>query len=103
MSERTVLAWIGGVTRVGTAVAMLLVATGVLLELGGELSAGGAASIIGVGLLALALTPVAQVSAAAAAFARLGEHRYLFVSLLVLVLLAAGIAAATVVSRSVGG
>ena len=95
-------AWIAAVTRIGTAVAMLLVASGVVVALVGGPFRDEAASIIGVGLLALALMPVAQVSAAAAAFARLGEPRYLFISLLVIGLLVAGIAAATVLSRSVG-
>lgn len=108
--------WVSVTTGIGTAVSLTLVAVGLLLALVGgaevttaggglldRIGDGGPGSIISVGLLALVLTPAAQLAAAAIAFARRGEHRYLVVSLLVLVLLGAGIVAATVVSRSVGG
>lgn len=107
--------WVSTVTGIGTALAIGLVVAGLALALYlGEQSSltgrglleriaeGGAGGIVSVGLLVLALTPAAQLAAAAAAFARRGEHRYLSVSLVVLVLLAAGIVAATLLSRSVG-
>jgi uncharacterized membrane protein len=89
---------------VGTAAAGLTVALGTLLALTGAspiqadptpvldaLSAGGAVAIVAVGLLALALVPVAQLGVAVVAFARSGERRHALVALTVLALLVAGL------------
>lgn len=62
----------------------LEVAPGTLLD---ELTAGEPGSIVLLGLLLLVLTPVAQLVAAAAAFARNGERGYLVVTLVVLAVL----------------
>jgi uncharacterized membrane protein len=101
---------------VGTALAIGTIAVGVLAGLvtgnasvppggglGAQIGAGKPASIVALGLLLLALTPIAQLLAAVAAFARQGERRYAAISATVLILLAIGIAAAAVFVPAGGG
>lgn len=109
--------WVSLVLAVGTAVSMAVVLAGVLLTLlagggGPSQSAGGLmgqivawkpASIVSIGLLLLVLTPAAELVAALIAFVRSGERRYVFITSLVLGLLAAGVLAATQFSNAVGG
>ena len=59
--------------------------------------AGEPAAIIGVGLLLVALIPLGQVAVGLLAFARLGERRYVIVSLAVLLILLASLTGAILV------
>lgn len=116
-SEPDVLArWVSRTLSVGTALAIGTVAVGVVVGLvtgdaslssgGGlanQIAAGRPASIVALGLLLLTLTPIAQLLAAVAAFARQGERRYAAVSATVLGLLLIGIAAAAVLTPTAGG
>jgi len=116
-SEPDALArWVSGTLSVGTALAIGTVALGVVaglvtgdasLPAGGglaaQIAAGRPASIVAVGLLLLTLTPIAQLLAAVAAFARQGERRYAAVSAIVLGLLVIGIAAAAILTPTAGG
>ncbi len=111
--------WVSNVLAWGTLLAIVTVAIGVVLGLAGgapggpvgrnagglvaQIVAGKPASIVSLGLLLLALTPLAQLVAAVLAFARRGERRYVVISSVVLALLLVGIATATVLSRGVGG
>ena len=67
------------------------------------LTAGGPTSIVGAGLLALSLVPMAVAGVAAVAFARARERRYVIISAAVLVLLFAGLSAAIMASGPAGG
>lgn len=91
--------------RVGTVLAVLLIAVGMLLGLGdggttgssGEpliktISAGGWPALISLGLLLLTLVPIAVTTGAVIGFARGGERRYLVASAVVAVLLMASLA-----------
>lgn len=71
----------------------LEVAPGSLLD---ELTAAEPGSVVLLGILLLVLTPVAQLVAAAAAFARNGERRYLIVTLVVLSVLLSSLVLAAV-------
>ena len=90
--------------RYGTLVAVAVIAAGLVAGIGQPVqidrepaplldvvAAGGGPAIIGVGLLLLCLVPLAMALAAAVAFARRGEPRYLASSLLVAALLAASL------------
>jgi uncharacterized membrane protein len=99
---------IAAVFRIGTLVAMGIVAigylTGVVIGKGeggrpfvDQLSGGGSVAIIAVGLLVLTLLPVAVVAAASIGFAQSGERRRLMTALLVLALLLASIVTAAVI------
>lgn len=111
-AEGRLRAWISTTLTVGMllAIAVILVGlavalvTGRGLELAPDWVAGltGAepGSIVMVGVLLLALTPVAQLVVAAAAFGRSGEHRYLVITLIVLGLLLGSVAIAIVVGNS---
>jgi len=90
--------------RYGTLIAVAVIAIGLIASVGQPVEiqrepvplldavfAGGGPAIIAIGLLLLCLVPLAVALAAAAAFARRGEPRYLGSSLLVVVLLAAGL------------
>ena len=108
--------WVSRTLSVGTALAIGTVALGVVAGLltgdpslppaGGltaQIAAGRPASVVALGLLLLTLTPIAQLLAATAAFARQGERRYAAISATVLGLLLIGIAAAAIVTRPAGG
>jgi hypothetical protein len=64
--------------------------------------AGEPAAIIGVGLLLVALIPLGQVAVGLLAFARLGERRYVIVSLAVLLILLASLTGAILVGLDAG-
>ena len=97
---------IAAVLRLGTLVAMASVATGYGLALfAGTPSVGPLpllqligrdvpSTLIGLGLLGMALIPVTMVAVAAAAFASFGERRMLATSALVVLLLVAALVAA---------
>jgi uncharacterized membrane protein len=108
--------WVSRTLSVGTTLAIGTVAVGVVaglvtgdasLPAGGglaaQIAAGRPASIVALGLLLLTLTPIAQLLAAVAAFARQGERRYAAVSAAVLGLLVIGIAAAAILMPTAGG
>lgn len=99
---------IAAVFRIGTIVAMGIVAAGYLVGLVAgsgdgqrplvdQLSGGGSVAIIAAGLLVLTLLPVAVVIAAGIGFAQAGERRRFWTALLVLVLLLASIVTAAVI------
>jgi uncharacterized membrane protein len=101
---------------VGTALAIGTIAVGVLAGLvtgdasvppdgglGAQIGAGKPASIVALGLLLLTLTPIAQLLAAVAAFARQGERRYAAISAAVLGLLVIGIVSAAIFMPAGGG
>lgn len=99
---------IAAVFRVGTLVAMGIVAIGYLMGLVAgtgegkqpfvdQVGGGGPVAIIAVGLLVLTLLPVAVVAAASIGFAQTGERRQLMTALLVLVLLLASVVTAAVI------
>lgn len=85
--------WVGGALLAGAAIAIAVVAAGVVLGIG---------SITRAGVLLVVLTPMGHLAAAAVAFARHRERRYAIVALVVLSLLAGGLAVAALAS-SVGG
>lgn len=105
------------VLAVGTLLSMGIVLLGVALTLAGgeggpsgtdggflvQIAAGKPASIVTLGLLLLVVTPVAELVAALVAFIRAGERRYVIVTSVVLVLLAAGVLTATLFSHALGG
>ena len=110
--------WISGTLTVAVVVAVVVIATGVAagivtgagLEIGsdaggvlGEIAAGKPGSIVLLGIVALALTPVAQLAAAAFAFGRAGEHRYLVLTLAVLALLLGSLGIAALLNSASGG
>lgn len=104
---------VAAVLRIGTLVAMAFVATGYGLALFlGAVPAGPLpvlelmgedihSTLVGVGLLGLALIPVAMVLAAAVAFASFGERRMLATSVLVVLLLVGALVAAIVFAKVV--
>lgn len=107
--------WVSRTLSIGTTLAIGAIALGVLAGLvtgdasappgrglGAQISAGKPASIVALGLLLLALTPIAQLLSAIAAFARQGERRYAAISATVLALLVIGIAAAAIFTPSGG-
>lgn len=107
--------WVSRTLSIGTALAISAIALGVLAGLitgdasappgrgiGAQIGAGRPASIVALGLLLLALTPIAQLLAAIAAFIRQGERRYAAISATVLALLVVGIAAAAILTPSGG-
>ena len=81
--------WVGGALLAGAAISIAAVATGVLLGIG---------SITRAGLLLVVLTPMGHLAAAVAAFARHRERRYAIAALVVLTLLAGGLAVAALAS-----
>lgn len=102
---------IGAVLRIGTVIAMAFVAAGYglallvgaapagpmpVLELIGE---DAHSTLVGIGLLGLALIPVAMLLAAGASFASFGERRMLATSSLVVVLLVGALVAAVIFGR----
>jgi uncharacterized membrane protein len=117
--DRELGRWVGTALATGTLLAMATVAVGVVLTLAGggsggageghrgdlfsQITAGTPASLVAVGLLLLALTPVAQLVAAIIVFVRRGERRYVLIASVVLGLLLVGIATATIFSQAVGG
>ena len=68
-----------------------------------EIGAGKPGSIVLLGLVVLTLTPVAQLAAAALAFRRANEPRYLTITLAVLGLLLGSLVIAVVVATATGG
>jgi hypothetical protein len=60
-------------------------------DLGEMLTAGEPGSVVLLGIVLLVLTPIAQLVAAAAAFARNGERRYLVTTAVVLAILVASL------------
>lgn len=99
---------IAAVFRIGTVVAMGIVAIGYLMGLVSgtgegrqpfvdQLSGGGSVAVIAAGLLVLTLLPVAVVAAASIGFAQARERRPLMTALLVLALLVASIVTAAVI------
>lgn len=108
--------WVSRTLSIGNVLAIGTIALGVAVGLvsgdasvapgGGltaQIGAGKPASIVALGLLLLALTPIAQLLAAVAAFARQGERRYAAISATVLGLLVLGIAAAAIFTQPAGG
>jgi hypothetical protein len=85
--------WVGGALLAGAAISIAVVGAGVLLGIG---------SITGAGLLLVVLTPMGHLAAAAAAFVRHRERRYAIAALVVLAMLAGGLAVAALASP-VGG
>lgn len=81
--------WVGAALLAGAAISIAVVGIGVLLGIGG---------ITGAGLLLVVLTPMGHLAAAVAAFARHRERRYAIAALVVLSLLAGGLAVAAVAS-----
>ena len=81
--------WVGGGLLAGAFISIAVVAAGVVLGVG---------SITRAGLLLVVLTPMGHLAAAAAAFVRHRERRYAIVALVVLSLLAGGLAAAALTS-----
>ncbi len=77
--------WVGGALMAGALISITVVATGVLL---------GVDSMTRAGLLLVVLTPMGHLAAAAAAFVRRRERRYAIAALVVLSLLAGGLAVA---------
>lgn len=111
MSDRGALrTGIAAMLRVGTVVAMGIIAGGYLLgiaassmEGGGgplldQLAGGGPSAIVGAGLLALTLVPVGVVAVALLGFARSGERRLALTAAAVLTLLVASLAVAAIVA-----
>lgn len=101
-------AGIAAVLRIGTLVSIATIGVGYLLLLGsGEdpgspslvhlIRGGGAPALIGVGLLSLTLLPALVLGLAAVGFRRLGEHRLVTTSAIVLALLVAILATAVVI------
>ncbi len=116
--ERRLRDWVSRTLTVGMAAAVGLIGVGIVagvvsgagLEVperhAGPLAgilAGKAGSIVLLGILLLTLTPVAQLMAAAWAFARAGEHRYLVIALMVLGLLLGSLGVAIGLQRPPGG
>ena len=108
--------WVSRTLSAGNALAIGTVALGVVAGLVGgdasappgaglaaQIGAGKPASIVALGLLLLALTPIAQLLAAVAAFTRQGERPYAAISAMVLGLLVVGIAAAAIFTHAAGG
>jgi len=110
--------WISRTLTAGLLLAVTVVAVGVLLGVvtgqgigvdpasGGvlaEIRSGKPGSIVLIGLLLLALTPVAQLAAAALALGRAREFPYLGVALVVLGLLLGSLAVAAGLARLPGG
>lgn len=102
---------IAAVFRIGTLVAMGIVAAGYLMGLvigSGDgkrpllelLTGGGPVAVVAGGLLVLTLLPVAVVIAAAIGFARSGERQRLWTAVLVLVLLLASIVTAAAIAQA---
>jgi uncharacterized membrane protein len=102
---------IAAVFRIGTLVAMGIVAVGYVAGLVSgagdgkrplvdQLTSGGSVAVVAAGLLVLTLLPVAVVAAASVGFARTGERRRLWTALLVLGLLLASIVTALVVAQA---
>lgn len=85
--------WVGATLLAGAAASVAVVAAGVLL---------GIASITYLGLFLVVLTPMAHLAAASAAFVRHGERRYAIVALMVLSLLAGGLAVAALAAPTGG-
>jgi hypothetical protein len=98
--------WVAAALRFGTLGAVALVAIGfawatIAAEPRGgtrpvadEISRASGDAVIGIGLLALTLLPIAVLVVAAAAFRRTGEHRMLGVTAAVGFLIVASLAAA---------
>jgi uncharacterized membrane protein len=95
---------VAGPIRIGGVVAVLVIAVGLVLDIGRvpdvrhaapkplfDLVASGESAVIGIGLFLLALVPLAMIVGAIIGFARSGERRYLAASLLVAALLLASI------------
>ena len=100
---------VSAVMRVGTLVAMAIVAIGYGLMLITDtapgsppivelLLEGGAGSVIGLGLLGLTLLPVLVLAASAIGFRRLREHRLVVTTLVALLLLLASLALAVILT-----
>ncbi len=110
--ERRLRAWVSVTLTVGMAIAIGVIAIGMALALvsGRGLGIGSTwiagltkaepGSIVLLGVLLLTLTPVAQLTAAAVAFGRAGEHRYLTIALVVLGLLLGSLAIAIGIGRT---
>ena len=118
VAEDRLRRWISRTLTVAVVVAVVVIgigvaagiATGQGLEIGpgssgvlGEIAAGKPGSIVLLGIVALALTPVAQLAAAAFAFGRAGEHRYLVLTLAVLALLLGSLGIAALLNPASGG
>ena len=111
-AEARLRAWISTTLTAGMvlAIGVILIGLAVALVSGrglepapdwlAGLTAGEPGSIVMFGVLLLTLTPVAQLLAAALAFGRAGEHRYLVITLTVLGLLVGSVAIAIIVGNS---
>lgn len=105
--------WIAVLLRGGTLGAMVLVACGyAVAALGGEaregprpvleeVGRGGGDALVAVGIMALALLPLAVLGTAAVAFALAGERRMTLITLLVGALLLASLVAAAVIGPAI--
>jgi hypothetical protein len=103
---------VAAILRIGTLVAVAALGSGLgwailadpppvadltVLEL---MARGGPDAVIGLGLLALTLVPIAALAAAAYVFQRLGESRSLLVTIAVLVLLVASVIASAAIGAT---
>ena len=100
---------VSGVMRVGTLVAMALVAVGYVLALITDAAPGrvplvqlvrdgGAGLVMGLGLLGLTVLPVLVLAVSAIGFRRRREHRLVVITLVALLLLIASLALAVVLT-----
>lgn len=112
--EAPSFAAVATILRLGTLVAVAVIGAGLawavatdapartdetVLEL---IGAGGPDAVIGVGLVGLALVPVAALATAAVVFARAGERRSLAIAAAVLVLVLATLVAAFAIGAPIG-
>lgn len=102
---------IAGVLRIGTLVSVGILGVGYVIGLLGGfgdgqrplldlLGGGGPLTLLGIGLLAMTLLPVGVLTGASIGFARSGERGRMLISLAVLGLLLASLAAAAILARS---
>lgn len=115
MSDRPRFDWlsdgIAAVLRIGTLVSVGILGIGYVIGLLGGfgdgqrplldlLGGGGPLTLLGMGLLAMTLLPVGVLTAASIGFARSGERGRMLISLAVLGLLLASLAAAAILARA---
>ena len=98
--------------RYGGVVSVVVIGIGLLLDLGHQpevrnphpepftdMIAGGDSAVIAIGLLLLALVPIAMIIGALIGFVRSGERRYQSASLLVTILLVASLLVPALILR----
>lgn len=115
MSDRNGFDWlsdgIAGVLRIGTLVSVGIIAIGYIIGLVGGfgdgqrplfelIGGGGPLTMLGIGLLAMTLLPVGVLTAAGIGFARNGERGRMLISIAVLGLLLASLAAAAILAQA---